>query len=77
MYIHIHAKEKANIYIVKRRHFKVRSKKARYERDSLKSSHARRVQIISLYMYSYIHIDIVHVRTLTDKKHTDWLYTNA
>jgi hypothetical protein len=73
--VYTNMQKKANIYIVKRRHFKVRSKKARYERDSLKSSHARPGVQLYHYMYSYIHI--VHVRTLTDKTHTDWLHTNT
>jgi predicted methyltransferase len=75
--VYTNMQKKSNIYIVKRRHFKVRSKKARYERDSLKSSHARHLPASKLYHYMYSYIHIVHVRTLTDKTHTDWLHTNA
>ena len=69
-------KKKANIYIVKRRHFKVRSKKARYERDSLKSSHACKppagVQIISLYVQLYTH----STRTHAHRQNTHRLVTH-
>ena len=59
-----------NIYIVKRRHFKVRSKKGEVRTELLYY-----YPIILLYMYNYIYI--VHIRTLTHKTLTDMLYTNV
>ena len=63
------------IYIT---HLKARSKTARYERDSLKSSHARHLpasnyMIICTVIYLYTHS--IHIRTLTDKAHRDGLHT--
>jgi hypothetical protein len=59
------------IYIT---HLKARSKTARYERDSLKSSHGRHLpasnyMIICTVIYLYTHS--IHIRTLTDRLHTD------
>ena len=59
------------IYIT---HLKARSKTARYERDSLKSSHARHLpasnyMIICTVIYLYTHS--IHIRTLTDKAHRE------
>ena len=64
------------IYIT---HLKARSKTARYERDSLKSSHARHLpasnyMIICTVIYLYTHS--IHIRTLTDKAHRDGLHTH-
>ena len=64
------------IYIT---HLKARSKTARYERDSLKSSHARHLpasnyMIICTVIYLYTHS--IHIRTLTDKAHTETGYTH-
>ena len=65
------------IYIT---HLKARSKTARYERDSLKSSHARHLpasnyMIICTVIYLYTHS--IHIRTLTDKAHRDGLHTQT
>ena len=65
------------IYIT---HLKARSKTARYERDSLKSSHARHLpasnyMIICTVIYLYTHS--IHICTLTDKAHRDGLHTQT
>jgi hypothetical protein len=65
------------IYIT---NLKARSKTARYERDSLKSSHARHLpasnyMIICTVIYLYTHS--IHIRTLTDKTHRDGLHTQT
>ena len=68
-----------NVYIYIT-HLKARSKTARYERDSLKSSHARHLpasnyMIICTVIYLYTHS--IHIRTLTDKAHRDGLHTQT
>ena len=74
--IYKHAKEKANIYIVKRRHFKVRSKKGKV-RTGLFEFPCKAPAGVQIIHYIYVQLYTHSTRTLTDKTHTDWLHTNA